>query len=129
LIYANRSRARTIRRKIASRKAELLLKEYLSVVQRKQWEKDRSFTVITADGTREYLIQYGMAGNVKLVRCDGELPLSKHNFPIRVGSKFCAHVYHPDGPVPNEDNVLAQKLLIEANEEQFLAMANVTAGV
>lgn len=125
LIGRNRNRAHTARAHLARRKAEALLLEHLNDRQREDWLAKRSFTIHTADGKRTYRIAYGVAGNVVLVAA-AEKPLSKHGHPISVGARFCMHVYHPDGPIPAEDNVLAQKLLIEADEGQFLALANVS---
>lgn len=125
LVARNRSRAHVLRRKLAARKAEQLLLEHLSASQREEWQTDRAFTVLTADGKRAYRIAYGLAGNVRLVKAD-EPPLSRRGNPLPVGARFCMHVYHPDGQVPNEDNVLAQKLLIESNEAHFLELANVS---
>lgn len=125
LIFRNRARASEIRRKIAARRAEKLLLENLNDTQREEWGAEHAFTVHTADGKRAYKIAYGLAGNVRLVKAE-EAPLSKHGRPLSVGARFCMHVYHPDGQVPHEDNVLAQKLLIEANERGFLDLANVS---
>jgi hypothetical protein len=104
--------------------AELLL-EHLSETQREEWAAERAFTVHTADGKRAYKIAYGLADNVHLVKAD-EPPVSKHGRPLAVGARFCMHVYHPEGQVPHEDNMLAQKLLLESDEREFLALANVS---
>lgn len=125
LVRKQRSRSADLRRKVAGRRAENLLLENLTAEQREEWAAGRAFTVLTAGGKRAYKISYGLAGNVRLVRAD-EAPIGKRGLPLQVGARFCAHVYHPEGLIPNEDNVLAQKLLIESNEEEFLAMANVS---
>jgi hypothetical protein len=127
LIGHNREHARAIRRKIAKQTAELLLVECLSEAQRQEWETNKSFTVVTADGLREYRIKRGMAGNVTLVKCQTP-PTSKHGRAIAPGARFCMHAYHPEGWIPDEDNVLAQKLLLESpdGEAEFLAHANVS---
>lgn len=125
LVQRNRSHARALRDKFARRRAEALLLEHLDEKQREEWTTGKYFHVETAGGTRVYRIQYGLAGNVQLVKCDQPVN-GRYGTPLRAGNRFCAHVYHPDGPVPNEDNVLAQKLLIEASEADFLAMANVS---
>ncbi len=65
-----------------------------------------------------YRIDYGYQGNVKLVGPDGQ--------PIR---SYCIHsrVNDEDGRrLPNEDHMIAQKLLLEANESEFLRIANET---
>lgn len=125
LIRRQRSRASGLRRKIAQRRAQGLLLEHLTAEQRREWETSRAFIVHTADGKRAYRIEYGLAGNVRLVKAD-EAPVGRYGRLLSVGARFCMHVYHPDGPVPNEDNVLAQKLLLEADERQFLDLANVS---
>ena len=73
-----------------------------------------------------YRIADGLAGNICLVEA-AERPVSKYGRPVSVGARFCAHVYHPEGWVPDADNVLAQKLLLESDggEGLFLSMANV----
>ena len=128
LIWKTRSRSRAVRTRVAERKAKALLREHLSDEQLVEYETDGSFTVETADGARRYRIGRGIAGNVRLLACREDPPVlvAANGRPIREGARFCAHVYHPDGDVPVEDNQLAQKLLIEAAEEQFLAMANVS---
>jgi hypothetical protein len=125
LLRRTRERSRALRSKVASRVAEELLLDHLTPAQREEWVTHRYFHVETADGRRRYRIDYGLAGNIHLVKCD-EPVTGKHGIPLRAGNRFCAHVYHPDGPIPNEDNVLAQKLLLETSEEEFLAMANIS---
>lgn len=127
-LYVSKTRSRSfaIRRRVSARRAETLLLEHLTDDQIQSWRKNKQFTVHTADGKRLYSIAYGMAGNIRLVKLEGEAPVSKHGHPLKVGNCFCMHVYHPDGEVPTEDNVLAQKLIIEANEEEFLRLANVS---
>lgn len=127
MVYRSRNRARTLRSKFASRKAEELLLETLNAAQQEEYKKERSFTVHTADGKRTYKITYGTAGNVILLEAK-EPVNSKHGYPIRTGAQFCMHVYHPDGHVPHEDNMLAQALLLQSpgGEDEFLAHANVS---
>lgn len=133
MIAANRGRARWMRRRVAERRAEALLLEFLDPTQRQEWLESKAksstphFHVITKGGVRKYKIKYGLAGNIVLAEAK-EAPVNRHGVPIRVGARFCAHVYHPEGWVPDADNVLAQKLLLEAEggEDQFLAMANVS---
>lgn len=120
-ILRNRARAHRLRQNVARRRAEALLLEHLDVDQRAEWAASRSFHVATADGVRRYRIKLGLAGNVALVK-DGELEPRVAGGHLR---RFCMHVYHPDGKIPDEDNVLAQKLLLESDEAEFLRLANV----
>lgn len=70
--------------------------------------------VIPRDGSiRRYEIRRGRAGNVYQVDSEGK----------RI-AKFCAH---PAEFCPDPDTMLAQKLMIEADEEAFLALANRSA--
>jgi hypothetical protein len=129
-IRATQSRARAMRKRVADRRARDLLVENLTDVQRAEYERDRSFTVVTADGVREYTIRTGTAGNVVLkgVKDVNSLPISRLGTRLGVGARFCMHVYHPEGIIPHEDNMLAQKLLLESEggEAEFLALANVS---
>lgn len=100
------ARART---EEARTKAEILLLGNLTAEQRAEYEEHKHFHVRARSGKR-YRIQCGRAHNVFTVRKDG-LAVIEH----------CAHV---GAAVPNEDNILAQKLLIEHDEEAFLRTAN-----
>jgi hypothetical protein len=125
IIASNRKRSTDLRNKLAERRADLLLQEHLTAEQRAEWTKDRAFHIETADGRRRYRLAYGLSYNVKLVKCATDEPQPRlRSGQLREGVKLCAHVYHPEGHVPHADNVLAQKLMLETNEEQFLAMAN-----
>jgi hypothetical protein len=119
MIQRNRAHAASLRRRVAGRRAEQLLLEHLDAEQAREWRDGHYFHVETADGQRRYRIHRGLAGNVRLVR-DGE----------REGTagwlrRYCMHVYHPDGRVPDEDNVLAQLLMLTTDEAEFLRLANV----
>jgi len=70
--------------------------------------------VLSRDGsTRRYEISRGRTGNVYQLDEAGNRIF-----------KFCAH---PKVACPNEDTMLAQKLMLEANEEGFLGIANRSA--
>jgi hypothetical protein len=122
IIAANRRRSVQLRRKLADKRAEQLLLEHLNEEQAAEWTKDRAFHIETADGRRKYRIAYGLQHNVRVVKCEEPLT-AQRGVALREGHRLCAHVYHPDGPIPDADNVLAQKLLLEADEERFIAMA------
>lgn len=114
-LHAERLNAEQDARLQADRKAEALLKTMLTADQRCQYESGlRYFDVLTTkDGkTRRYRIEHGWAGNVFLMDDNGR--------PIE---RFCIH---PALKVPVADNLIAQKLLLETDEEKFLSIANKT---
>jgi hypothetical protein len=99
-------------RAAAKQRAKVLLMEHLDEEQKKSLEKDRKFIVHSCDKKRVYVIKHGRAGNIELLNDEG----------IAV-AKFCIH---PAIQCPDEDTMLAQKLLLETNEAQFLKIANKT---
>lgn len=98
---------RRLDQQLAAEKARVLLEENLSDEQRAQLHDNNWFEVVTPKGT--YRIRFGRAGNVDRYR-DG-----------RHVDRYCIH---PEENVPNEDVMLAQKLLLETDEEAFLRIAN-----
>ena len=93
-------------------RAEALLLSTLDEEQRDEYARLRRFHVET--DSRIYRIQYGRAGNVKVVHTkDAEFHLE-------------ALCLHPTDRVPNPDTMLAQKLLLEADEAEFRDIANIT---
>jgi hypothetical protein len=97
------------KRKEAEERAEKLLVENLSLRQRLEYEKDKSFIV---HGTRDrrYRIRPGRQGNVDVIGRDG-----------RIQHRLCAH---PSVDVPNADTMLAQKLHLELDDDAFVRVAN-----
>lgn len=98
----------------ARARAQMLLRESLSEQQRMELAEKGYFhlDVLSANGERRrYRIRRGRAGNVQRVSLDGS----------QVLKTLCIH---PRMMVPDEDTMLAQKLLLEAREEDFLAIAN-----
>ncbi len=91
----------------ARRRARILLEENLSADQRAQLHDNDWFEVVTPKGT--YRIHNGRSGNVTRFR-DG-----------RATDRYCIH---PTELVPNEDTMLAQKLLLDHDEDAFLRIAN-----
>jgi hypothetical protein len=96
----------------ADKRATALLAQFLNEHQRKQFEKDRFFEVLSRCGTRRYRISRGLAGNVTVFDPQG-----------RAVERLCIHT---EPNLPLEDNLLAQKLLLEADEEKFRKTANIT---
>ena len=95
-------------RKIAER-AEALLCGNLTKAQIEQLTRSGKFLVETKSG-RIYEIRRGQQHNVFLLGPDGQ--------PIE---EFCAH---PSGGLPDADAMLAQKLVLETDEEHFCRIAN-----
>jgi hypothetical protein len=111
LIRRNRNRAANLRRRVASRRARELLMANLNDTQREEYASKREFHVETADGTRRYRIQEGVAGNVYFLGQAG-----------RATMRYCCHLRDPE--IPACDHMLIQKLMLETDEERFLELAN-----
>lgn len=90
-------------------RARELLYEHLDEEQAATYRSDLYFETVGSRGTR-YRIEWGYAGNV--------LALDDEGRPWR---RYCCH---PSGYV-NEDTLLTQKLLLETDEDRFLAVANI----
>ena len=118
---ADRIRQRSIEvegeRALARGRAEKLLHESLSPIQLDELQKDGHFhlDVLSRDGdSRRYRIKRGRVRNVQQVDASG-----------RVLKHFCIH---PREEVPDADTMLAQKLLLESMEQEFLRIANHSLG-
>ncbi len=122
---AQRERRRQIRlrqnqrllrfKQAANVRARGLLMQMLNSEQRAELDDKNHFhlTVHSRDGSMKvYRIDYGFAGNVKLLGADGK--------PVR---SYCIH---SDSRLPYEDQMLAQKLMLESDEKKFLRIANET---
>lgn len=107
-IALNRRRARALRLKVAERRARELLQSCLDEEQRADLERANGFKVIVGD--RTYWVAKGHSGNVYLLNERG----------VRVSS-YCIHA---SSRLPDFDQMLAQKLLLETNESEFLRVAN-----
>lgn len=93
----------------AQHKADILLNEFLTRRQRKSLKELGHFEVITPRG-KTYRIRRGRSNNVREINEDGnEIAM------------LCAH---PTEYVPDADTMLAQKLMLETAEEEFLRIAN-----
>lgn len=114
--YRRRAEAAEAARKLAEEKAEKLLLSVLSPEQRDEYLKHGRFHVRTADG-RLYRINKGRHGNMELLErdADGELIIAEN---------LCVHV-QPN--CPNQDNMVAQKLMIESGmEDELRRIANIS---
>ena len=98
----------------AEARARVILFEHLSKEQQESWDAHKLFFA-EINGKRWKFI-YGTHGNVSLM--DGETPIER----------FCIAPIapHDGGRLPVEDVVLAQMLLISADEKEFRRIANVT---
>lgn len=98
----------------ARERADRLLQEGLSRRQRRELRRARRFTVYNRRSRRRYRIIAGMGkhGNIEEIDADGS-----------VVNEICAA---PAGALPEGDYLLAQKLHLELNEEEFRQAANIT---
>jgi len=102
-------------RKEAERKAEEILLAHLSFAQREEYQKKGYFLVYLPNG-RIYRIKKARHGNVELVEPDEQGRL------VRV-ENLCVH---PSVQCPDQDTMLAQKLILEANEDHLRQVANIS---
>ena len=98
-------------RDAANERAIGLLKKCLTPEQREQYEKQRFFYVIGSDTGRLYRIKHGTQNNIE------ELDKSR-------ARKVCGWCFLPEGCLTAGDVMLAQKIALENNELETLAIAN-----
>ena len=89
--------------------AKGLLLDCLDKEQAEEFQRRTYFHVMGSKGTR-FQVRRGRTGNVGCYKNGRLEPL-----------KFCAH---PTDHVPDYDTMLAQKLMIETDEDAFRALAN-----
>lgn len=97
-------------RDAANKRAEQLLIENLSLRQREEYQRHGYFVVFGRNRMR-YRIRKGLTGNVDVVNPAGD-----------VIHRLCAHIRDE---VPVADNMLAQKLMLEFDDEDFQRRANI----
>lgn len=102
-------RLRAERAEQAKQRAELLLVSNLDSDQVAELAASNRFHVTSSRG-RRYCIKRGRAGNITREDSEGRFT-------------FCIHDYVG---LPESDTMLAQKLLLEADEAEFLRIANRT---
>jgi hypothetical protein len=107
-VEAQRVRAEEAR--LAVEKAEALLQAHLDEEQQAMLKREAAFLVSVKSG-RKYKVKRGQRGNVH--------ELDDQGHAVR---EFCIH---PDD-VPDQDAMLAQKLLLETDEASFRRIANIT---
>jgi len=98
------------KREAAENKAEQLLLRHLTPEQQAEYKKSKRFYLYT--GGKKYRIDKGWQGNVKLV---------DESDQDKVLASYCIH---PTRRIPEQDNMLAQKLLLEGSEAEFKRIAN-----
>lgn len=96
------------RRKAAERRAEDLLLQLLDAKQRKDF-KEKDYFVVHGRN-RRYRLRRGRTANIDVVCPKG-----------KVEHRLCIH---PRDDVPDCDTLVAQKLMIEADEDLVLRVAN-----
>jgi hypothetical protein len=99
------------RERAAEVRAEALLLELLDDEQQAQWRRQQTVDVRGCRSGKLYRLQRRRIGNV--IERAGD----------RAVASYCIH--HP-ASIPLEDQVAAQKLLLETNEDEFLRIANRT---
>jgi hypothetical protein len=86
-----------------------LLKNWLSPMQLRSYEKHRYFEVVGSDSGVIYRIHHGKQANVEQLDC--------------IGQSVCAWCFIPEGDLVPGDVMLAQKIALETNERAALAVA------
>jgi hypothetical protein len=109
--YEAMTAVRTERIRVARVALELLM-GCLDDDQRQEFETTKSFQVRGGRTGRTYRINHGRHGNIGVVDDNGHTLMN-----------VCCH---PKEVVPDGDTVLAQKFMIESDEDAFLATANVS---
>jgi hypothetical protein len=109
---ADRSREKARRRwALANECAKQILLDHLTAEQRETVEKNGWFVIQGGESGKLYRIgMRSIAGNVEELDADG-----------RAVARFCCHL---NDAIPHHDHHLAQKLMLEWEEETFLRLAN-----
>lgn len=95
----------------AEKRADQLLKQHLDDIQRAQYERERKFVVRVAGVDYEF-----------------DCSRRQHNiFQLSGGKRVREFCIYQRGRLPAADNHLAQKLLLEADPDEFKRIANAMA--
>ncbi len=97
-------------RRIAEERGEKLLREWLSPAQLAQYDREKQFEVIGCHSKRRYRIARAPSFNVLLLDSGGE-----------VEEQIC---FMPEGNLVPGDQLLAQKVALETDENGAMAVAN-----
>lgn len=103
------------RRTIADNRANQLLLDHLTPQQQETLKKNGWFIVEGGRSKRQYRIRK----DTLVANVDALDPTTKL---IRVTHRLCGHV--PHGQIPMGDHLLAQKMMLEFAEDDFLRIAN-----
>jgi hypothetical protein len=99
--------------RLSSEKAKQILLDHLTPEQRDTVEKNGWFVIEGGITGKRYKIKSGgVAGNIEELDDNGKMI-----------AKYCCHLSHV---FPQSDHHLAQKLMLEWNESEFLRLANKT---
>jgi hypothetical protein len=102
----------------ARTRARILLEDFLSEEQKLELVVKGRFHVTGSKGRRYCIRATGQAGNVDLLKSDGQ-----------VQATLCCHPRRaPDGYLPDGDAWLMQMIELRHDEDHFLATANVHRG-
>ncbi|MEZ2141835.1 hypothetical protein AAE026_05885 [Bradyrhizobium sp. DN5] len=96
-------------------KGRTLLRQWLTPVQRRQFEEQGYFDVVGCATRRRYRVQYGSIANVQEMDFEGQS-----------GAILC---FAPEGYLVPGDVMLAQKIALETDELAALAVAHRVAPV
>lgn len=105
-----RAKARREKEEKAKKRAMRMLRRHLTRVQKKQLDQDKAFELVGPSGIRYRIECHQRMHNV--------FELNEQGRKVR---EFCIYA---TGQVPAADNWLAQKLLLEADEQEFKRIAN-----
>jgi hypothetical protein len=106
---------RFVREKSPEAKGRTLLRQWLTPVQRRQFEQQGYFDVVGCATRRRYRVQYGSIANVQEIDLEGQ-----------PGGILC---FAPEGYLVPGDVMLAQKIALETDEIGALAVAHRVAPV
>jgi hypothetical protein len=109
-LLKNRQAGASAQRRKAEQRAYTLLKEWLSPEQMARFESYGYFEVSGSDSGKCYRIRRDR--NMNIDELDGD------------GSRVAVWCFGPAGQLPLGDNMLAQKIALETDEQAALAVAN-----
>ena len=101
-------------REQAKQKAQQLLKEVIGEINFSEYQRSGQIEFITSSGTKYILYNKDFARNIDVYK--------KEKDEFKRSHRLCAHL--SDKNIPIEDNLVAQVLMLQYNEDEFLRMAN-----
>jgi len=107
------ARLATAAKQTAQQRAEALLLSHLTAEQAGTFRDNKWFVVEGGKSKRKYRVRTNgeLVANIDVM--DGD----------RVAHRLCGHINHTAG-VPTNDHFLAQKVMLELAEDEFLRLAN-----